>query len=268
MSASLQIQGLLLRYSRSSLFRKSLAEKPAVDRVDLSVAPGEVLGIIGESGSGKTSLVRAALGLIPFQEGRVEVLGQELSALSPKALREARRHFQILFQDPAAMLNPGMTVREHLLESATLHRSGDPHSIVEDMAHRVGLSHRLDALPKQLSGGEKRRVGLARVLIPEPTLLVADEPTAGLDAALKADLIDAIVAHRDSERTVVLISHDLPMVAYACDRIVVMLEGEIVERFPSAELGKRDHHPYTQQLLRAAGLLVGADGRECAREKE
>jgi peptide/nickel transport system ATP-binding protein len=174
----------------------------------------------------------------------------------------------LLFQDPAAMLNPGMTVRQHLEESATVHAVPDPPASAEEMAGRVGLLHRIDAYPGELSGGEKRRVGLARVLVPIPALLVADEPTAGLDAALKADLIDAIVAHRSDKSAVLLISHDLPMMAYACDRIVVMLEGKVVDRFASSDLGKIDHHPYTLSLLRAAGILPQAEAVECARGEE
>ena len=268
MSDALHIEGLVLRYPKAGLLKRGLAEQPAVNGVSLRVTQGEVLGIIGESGSGKTSLVRAALGLLPYQEGTVQILGQNLKTLTVREERLARSRFQLLFQDPAAMLNPGMTVREHLLESARLHRDGDADSLANEMAEKVGLLHRLDALPKQLSGGEKRRVGLARVLMPQPLLLVADEPTAGLDAALKADLIDAVVAHRTNGAAIVLISHDLPMVAYACDRIAVMLRGEIVDRFDSNELGQIQHHPYTRELLAASGLVSEADRAECAREEE
>ena len=267
MRNALSINGLVMRYPRAGLLARGLSSKAAVDNVHLQVATGEVLGIIGESGSGKTTLVRAALGLLPYQQGNVEVLGENIKALSRSELRRARSRFQLLFQDPAAMLNPGMTVREHLLESAVVHGIADAQATVNAMGAHVGLSHRMDALPRNLSGGEKRRVGLARVLIPRPELLVADEPTAGLDAALKADLIDAIVSHRDEDKAVVLISHDLPMVAYACDRIVVMLHGKIVDRFSASQMGKVNHHPYTRQLLGASGLLVEAEANECAREE-
>ena len=268
MTEALTIDGLVMRYPSAGILKRGPVERPAVDHVSLRVLQGEVVGIIGESGSGKTTLVRAALGILPFQEGRVTILGQDLKTLRGAAMREARSRFQLLFQDPAAMLNPGMTVREHLVESARVHGKMPAESVAEAMATKVGLHHRLDALPRSLSGGEKRRVGLARVLVPEPQLLVADEPTAGLDAALKADLIDAIVAHRSERSAVVLISHDLPMVAYACDRIVVMLDGEIVDRFPSNEMGNQDHHPYTRELLEASGLIDHAQPNECARGEE
>jgi len=267
MNPALEISGMVKRYPRQGLFQRGWESQPAVNGVDLRVEIGEVVGIIGESGSGKTTLVRAALGLLPFQEGEVRVLGQVLSALTPRDLRHARRHFQLLFQDPEAMLNPGLTVRQHLVESATVHERENPAAVALEMAERVGLSHRLDAFPGQLSGGEQRRVGLAQVLVPEPALLVADEPTAGLDAALKADLIDAIVRHRNPNTSVLLISHDLAMVAYACDRIVVMLNGQVVDRFAKENLKNHNHHPYTQQLLQAAGILNQADSSECARKE-
>lgn len=268
MSAALTIRGMVKRYPRHGIFQRGLEAQPAVDNVDLQVEFGEVVGIIGESGSGKTTLVRAALGLLPYQGGTVEVLGKTLSNLSAGEIREARKDFQLLFQDPAAMLNPGLTVRQHLEESAVVHGIPEPENVALQMAERVGLPHRLDALPNQLSGGEQRRVGLARVLVPAPALLVADEPTAGLDAAIKADLIDSIVSHRSPDSAVLLISHDLAMVAYACDRIVVMLNGKVVDRFLSKDLKSADHHPYTVQLLQAAGILSQADASECARESK
>lgn len=266
MTAALTIRGMVKRYPRQGVFQRGLEAQPAVDHVDLEVKFGEVVGIIGESGSGKTTLVRAALGLLSYQEGTVEVLGKDLTKLSAGAIRDARRNFQLLFQDPAAMLNPGLTVRQHLEESAVVHGLPEPEKVATQMAERVGLPHRLDALPGQLSGGEQRRVGLARVLVPAPALLVADEPTAGLDAAIKADLIDSIVAHRSPDSAVLLISHDLAMVAYACDRIVVMLNGKVVDRFLSKDLRNASHHPYTLQLLQAAGILSQAEASECARK--
>ncbi len=257
MSALLEIRNLVKRYPRPGLWRRD-AGVPAVAGVDLVVRPGEVVGIIGESGSGKTTLVRAALGLLPFQAGQVKLLDHALGGLSAAALRGLRREVQLLFQHPRSMLNPGLTVRQHLLESAGLHRPDeDPDQVVRAVADQVGLGHRLDARPRALSGGEQRRVGLARVLVAQPRLLVADEPTSGLDAALKADLIDLMLAARGPERAIVLVSHDLPLVTYACDRVVVMLAGRVVERFGTAELAQADHHPYTLALLRTAGMRDG-----------
>ena len=246
----LEVTDLVKRYG-------GRAPVTALAGVDFQVEKGEVVGIIGESGSGKTTLVRSALGLLPFDSGRVKLLGRDLSSMSRAELRGLRREVQLVFQDPDSMLNPGLTMREHLVESARLHKpevAAD--DVVAKVARQVGLMHRLDARPRQLSGGEKRRVGLARVLVADPRLVVADEPTAGLDASLKADLIDLMLAATGSERSLVLVSHDLPLVAYACHRVIVMLRGEVVDRFPIAALGRIEHHPYTTTLLRNAGMAA------------
>ena len=248
--SALMVQGMVKRYGGRN-------PQTAVAGADLRIELGEVVGLIGESGSGKTTLVRAALGLLPFDQGRVELLGQDLGSLSRAQLRLLRRRVQLVFQDPDSMLNPGLTMREHLLESARLHRPDvPPNDVVAKVARQVGLVQRLDALPRLLSGGEKRRVGLARVLVADPQLIVADEPTAGLDAAMKADLIDLVLAGQGPERSLLLVSHDLPLVAYACDRVLVMLKGLIVDRFTVRELGRIDHHPYTANLLRNAGMAA------------
>jgi oligopeptide/dipeptide ABC transporter ATP-binding protein len=240
----------------------------ALKGVSLGVKFGEVVGLIGESGCGKSTLTLTALGLLDFDSGDVEILGDRIEDLSKAKLIERRKRFQILFQDPDATLNPSLTVRQHLIESAALHQSGEPQGVVvREAAESVSLSHRLDALPRELSGGEKRRVGLARVMIAKPVLLVADEPTAGLDAGLKADLIDLVIKRQSGDRhspdtgsapnqrsAVLLVSHDLPLVTYACDRVVVMYNGKVVERFQVSQMQEQRHHPYTRRLLHAAGM--------------
>ncbi len=256
---ALSVSGLVVRFRAPGLAGLRRRAPAAVAGVNLRVRMGEVVALIGESGSGKTTLVRAALGLQPFAEGRVSILGRDLSSMSARELRAWRRRFQLLFQDPAAMLNPGLSVRQHLLESARLHRPDQPaEALILELAEQLGIAHRLGALPRRLSGGEKRRVGLARVLLADPVLLVADEPTSGLDAALKAELIDRLLARRGPDRAFLLVSHDLPLMAYASDRVLVMYAGRIIEAFPTEALGQLPHHPYTAALLAASGLLSEA----------
>lgn len=251
MTPLLQTVGLRTEYRR----RFSGSVTVAVDGADLRVDPGEVVGLIGESGCGKTSLVRTALGLIRRAAGSARVLGEDPQALSGAGLRALRRRAQLLLQDPGASLNPGLTVRETLAESVRVHRPGAADVLDEALA-RVDLAHRADALPSALSGGERRRATLAQLWIADPVLTVADEPTAGLDAARKAELLDLLLARRGPDRAYLLISHDLPLVLYVCTRVVVMARGRVVDEFSPAALDPASRAPDTHHLLAAAGMIA------------
>jgi ABC-type glutathione transport system ATPase component len=257
-SPALSIRGLVKYYRHGLLGRR--ASLPAIDDVDLRVERGEVLGLIGESGSGKTSLARAALRLLEVDRGEIRVLGQDLRSLTRGQLRRFRKRAQMLFQSPSAHLNPGLDVRAILAESARLHRPRETTAdVVDRVLDQVGLLHRGRARASELSGGEQRRVGLATILIADPELVVADEPTSGLDAMLKGELIDLLLLGRSPERGYLIVSHDIPLVAYASDRIAVMFAGRILEEFPVEALAS-PHHPYTAALLAAADLVdLGAD---------
>lgn len=227
----------------------------ALNGVSIEVRTAERVGIIGESGSGKTTLARVGLGLIRPDRGRVELFGEDTRGWSIRRWREARHDAQLLFQNPRAMLNPGMTLGQLLRESARLHdRERDPNRAALEILARVGLEGREDAFPFELSGGERRRAGIARLLLARPRLVVADEPAAGLDAALKADLVELLFDRVGEDCAVVLISHDVALVQWCCTRILVMQDGRIVDRFNTEDMGRVEHHPHTLELLRAAEI--------------
>jgi peptide/nickel transport system ATP-binding protein len=248
----LHVRGLRKHYRGAGL--RPAAPTVAVGGVDLDVLPGEVVGLIGESGCGKTSFVRTALGLLRRDGGDVRILGQDPERLRGPALGALRRRAQLLLQDAGASLNPGLTLRETLRESARVHRPGEP-GVVDEALAQVELTHRAGAWPHQLSGGERRRATLAMLWLADPVLTVADEPTAGLDAARKAELLDLLLARRKPGAGFLLISHDLPLVLYACTRVVVMSAGRLVDGFTPQDLATTPRSPITRRLLWAAGML-------------
>jgi peptide/nickel transport system ATP-binding protein len=243
-------------YRSSFLGRKA---HPALHGASLTVAAGERVGLIGRSGSGKTTLVRCGLGLVRPDRGRVTVLGHDALALDRRGWQRLRSQVQLVFQDPRAMLHPDLPVGVLLEESAALHRPGeDPRAVAREALAAVGLDHRADALPGELSGGERRRAGIARVALTRPRLLVADEPTSGLDAVLKGKMVELLLEAVGPSCAVVLVTHDLQAVAPACDRIAVLDHGRVVETFSTRALaeGFEPAEPTTRELLEAAGWEV------------
>jgi len=259
-----ELAGIRKAWRSGSWFARAEAHEALRD-VSLTVYEGERVGVIGESGSGKTTLARTGLGLLPRDAGDVRLFGQDTKGWGARQWREARHHAQLLFQDPRAMLNPEMTLEQLLRESSRLHDPDrDAARATREILFRVGLEGRDQAYPRELSGGERRRAGIARLLLARPRLVVADEPTAGLDAALKADLVELLLDRVGKSCAVVLISHDVPLVLWCCERVVVLREGQIVERFATADVGRVTHHPHTQALLHAAGLGEPPTARESA----
>ncbi|MCA9526346.1 MAG: ABC transporter ATP-binding protein [Myxococcales bacterium] len=262
MTVLVEARGLVKRFRSGSLLR-GRAETRALDGVSLEIREGEVLALIGESGSGKTTLGKVLLRLTTLDEGTVRFAGDDIFALDRRQLRVKRRDFQMVFQNQRANLHPKMTVQQMLDESLRLHRpdldaEGRAARITE-LLERVGLAARAAQRPASLSGGERRRVGLARILATRPRLIVADEPTSGLDAAIKLQIIELLRTLKDEKLTYLLISHDLGLVRRIADRVLVMLSGRIIEEVPADRLGGPQHHPYTGRLMRAAHLL---DDRE------
>ena len=225
----------------------------AVDRVNLTVAPGEVVGLVGESGCGKSTLGRLAVGLLPPSGGEVLHAGQNLAALSGAALRRARLRVQMIFQDPYASLNPRMRVADIVGEAPRVHGliDGPFDAFVEAQLVQAGLDPSAKRrYPHQFSGGQRQRVGIARALAVRPEVLVCDEAVAALDVSIQAQIINLFMDLRARlGLTYLFISHDLGVVEHLSDRVAVMYLGRIVEQAGVAAVFTRPNHPYTRALL-------------------
>jgi ABC-type glutathione transport system ATPase component len=252
MSIVWETQGLTRSFSSGAWWQRQVSV--ALKDVSISVRAGERLGVIGESGAGKSTLARVGLGLLPADSGSIRLFGESTASWREHHWRKARAKAQLLFQDPRAMLNPYLPIGWVLEESAELYRGDRP---AAEQARRalkaVGLAGRFHAYPHQLSGGELRRAGVARLLLTSPKLVVADEPTSGLDAPLKATLLELLLKRLGAECALVLISHDLPLVMWACDRVIVMRAGSVIDEFDTRQVRAQERHEYTRGLLQAAG---------------
>jgi oligopeptide/dipeptide ABC transporter ATP-binding protein len=227
-----------------------------VDGVSFDIAAGETLGLVGESGSGKTTLGRAVLRLIELTAGDVLFEGRSLLSLSGGALRAARRHFQIIFQDPYGSLNPRMTVEEIIGEGIAIHGlapRAERRERVAALLERVGLRPEHGRrYPHEFSGGQRQRIGIARALAVEPRFIVCDEAVSALDVSIQAQILN-LLADLQEERGIsyLFIAHDLATVEHISTRVAVMYLGRIVEEGPAEEVYARPAHPYTQALLAA-----------------
>lgn len=236
----------------------------AVDNVHLELYEGEIFGLVGESGCGKSTLSRTILQLIPATSGTVTFCGEELTKLSPAAMRAKRRDMQMIFQDPSASLNPMMTVGESIADPLVIHEinatPAETKAQVLAMLERVGLTPALeyfDRYPNQLSGGQQQRVGIARALITKPKLVICDEPVSMLDATIQAEVLDLMLElKREDNLTYLFITHDLWLARFLCDRIAVMNQGQIVEMGDTQQIFSQPQQAYTQELLAAAPLLT------------
>ena len=256
-SALLDVRDLVREYT---LPREHLFQPPgkvhALNGVTFSVASGRSLGVVGESGSGKSTLARLVMALDKPTAGTVHVLGRNLHELAPAPLREARRDFQMVFQDPYGSLDPRQTVERIVTEP--LQAQGDTTRAEQkeqagQVLAQVGLRPAdLGKYPHEFSGGQRQRIAIARALITRPRLIVADEPVSALDVSVQAQVLNLMQdLQQEFGITYMLISHDLAVVNHLCDEVVVLYQGRIVERGSPAELFRHAQHPYTQSLVGA-----------------
>jgi oligopeptide/dipeptide ABC transporter ATP-binding protein len=256
----LTIAGLVVGYRTGGLFGSLGRDGRRVDviaGVDLEIHAGETVALVGESGCGKTTLARAILGLTPITSGQVRVNGVVASGPGDLFWRPIRREVGLLFQDPVASLNPRMTVATLVTEAFRIHRVGgvDLREEARRLLGQVGLPARfLDRYPHQLSGGQARRVSMARAMALKPKLVIADEPTAGLDLSVQGEVLNLLVELQATQAvSFLLITHNLAIARHVADRISVMYLGRVVESGPTEALYSQPAHPYTRALMSTRG---------------
>jgi ABC-type oligopeptide transport system ATPase subunit len=253
----LQVENLRVHFPvRRGVMGRVASHIKAVDGVSFHIGAGETLGLVGESGCGKTTVGRAILRLIPATSGWVNFEGQPVFDLKAAALRRLRRQMQIIFQDPAGSLNPRMKVGQIVGEPLLVHglsRGQDLGTRVEKLLHRCGLwAGAAQRYPHEFSGGQRQRIGIARALALQPKLIVCDEPTSALDVSIQAQILNLLKDLQDEfGLSYLFISHDMAVVHHICDRIAVMLDGRIVEENNRDSIINRPQHAYTQALLLA-----------------
>jgi oligopeptide transport system ATP-binding protein len=239
---------------RRGLFSRTVGHVRAVDDVSFEIAEGETLGLVGETGCGKTTAGRTLLRLLEPTAGRILYDGRNVTHVRGNALRDLRQHLQIVFQDPFGSLNPRMTVQGIVEEGLIIHGLGNKRERLEkvrETLQQVGLDPRyLNRYPHEFSGGQRQRIGVARALALRPRFMVLDEPISALDVSIQSQIINLLVELREKFKlTYLFISHDLSVVEYISDRVAVMYLGEIVETAKSLDLYRHPLHPYTHALL-------------------
>jgi oligopeptide/dipeptide ABC transporter ATP-binding protein len=253
----LRVEGLVKHFPiKSGIFKRQVGQVHAVDGVDLSLSAGETLGLVGESGCGKTTLARTVIKLIEPTAGSIVFDGDDITGYSRRQMREVRRGMQIVFQDPYASLNPRMPVSEIVSEPLKIHglyRGKQRRERIAELLRTVGLSpEHGNRFPHEFSGGQRQRIGIARSLALNPKLLILDEPVSALDVSIRAQVINLLEAlQQDFDLTYLFVAHDLSLVRHVSDRVAVMYLGKVIELGTRDDIFERPSHPYTQALLSA-----------------
>jgi oligopeptide/dipeptide ABC transporter ATP-binding protein len=257
-STILQVEGLKKHFPiRRGFFQRVTGWVNAVEDVSFRIQKGRTLGLVGESGCGKTTVARLILKLLPSDDGKIIFDGQDITNLDEREMKPFRKQIQIIFQDPYGSLNPRMTVGQTLSEGLQINGIRDNQekdAQLEKLLKMVGMSPRsLDRYPHEFSGGQRQRIGIARALSVQPSLVICDEPVSALDVSIQAQIINLLKDLQDQlELSYLFISHDLNVVGYLCNDVAVMYRGQIMEYGPADALFDDPRHPYTNLLLSAA----------------
>jgi oligopeptide/dipeptide ABC transporter ATP-binding protein len=262
--ALLRVEDLVKHFPiKAGILKRTVGQVRAVDGVTLAVKPGETLGVVGESGCGKTTLGRTIMKLIEPTSGSIVFDGRDITTLKRKQMRGIRRDIQIVFQDPYASLNPRMTVRDIVGEPLKIHglySRGEGNRRVEELLRTVGLSpEHANRFPHEFSGGQRQRIGVARALALNPRVIVLDEPVSALDVSIQAQVVNLLEELQNQfGLTYLFIAHDLSVVRHVSDRVAVMYLGKVVEIGTRHEIYEAPMHPYTQALLSAVPIETPA----------
>ncbi len=250
-----EVEHLTKRFPITKGFlQRKVAEVHAVEDVSFTIMQGETLGLVGESGCGKSTTARLVLKLLEATSGTIRFEGKDVTGLGRREMRPLRREMQMVFQDPYSSLNPRQTIGQIIGAPFAIHRSpGSTKSKVQDLMNRVGLNpEHYNRYPHEFSGGQRQRIGVARALALSPKLIVCDEPVSALDVSIQAQILNLLLSlQQDFDLTYLFISHDLGVVRHVSDRIAVMYLGHIVEIGPADEVYSNPKHPYTAALLSA-----------------